>query len=77
LAKILVVDDDPAVQMTIRLLLERARHGVTVAGDGQKGLSAFESEDFDLLFLDIFMPEWMGSRPCGTFTGGGRQFRSS
>jgi CheY-like chemotaxis protein len=56
LAKILVVDDDPAVQMTIRLLLERAGHGVTVAGDGQKGLSAFESEEFDLLFLDIFMP---------------------
>ena len=56
MAKILVVDDDPAVQMTIRLLLERAGHSVTVAGDGQKGLSAFESEDFDLLFLDIFMP---------------------
>lgn len=56
MAKILVVDDDPAVQMTIRLLLERAGHSVTVAGDGQKGLSAFETEDFDLLFLDIFMP---------------------
>lgn len=56
MAKILVVDDDRAVQMTIRLLLERAGHSVTVAGDGQKGLSAFESEDFDLLILDIFMP---------------------
>jgi CheY-like chemotaxis protein len=56
LAKILVVDDDPAVQMTIRLLLERAGHSVTVAGDGQKGLSACQSEAFDLLFLDIFMP---------------------
>lgn len=56
MAKILVVDDDPAVQMTIRLLLERAGHSVVVAGDGQKGLSAFESENFDLLFLDIFMP---------------------
>ena len=56
MAKILVVDDDPAVQMTIRLLLERAGHSVTVAGDGQKGLSACQSEAFDLLFLDIFMP---------------------
>jgi CheY-like chemotaxis protein len=56
LAKILVVDDDPAVQMTIRLLLERAGHSVVVAGDGHKGLAAFESGDFDLLFLDIFMP---------------------
>jgi CheY-like chemotaxis protein len=58
LARILVVDDDPAVQMTIRLLLERAGHSVVVAGDGHKGLAAFEGGDFDLLFLDIFMP-WM------------------
>jgi CheY-like chemotaxis protein len=56
LAKILVVDDDAAVQMTIRLLLERAGHSVVVASDGRKGLSAFEEGSFDLLFLDIFMP---------------------
>ena len=56
MAKILVVDDDPAVQMTIRLLLERAGHSVVVAGDGHKGFAAFEVGDFDLLFLDIFMP---------------------
>jgi CheY-like chemotaxis protein len=55
-AKILVVDDDSAVQATIRLLLERAGHSVVVAGDGRKGLTAFETGDFDLLFLDIFMP---------------------
>ena len=56
MAKILVVDDDTAVQMTIRLLLERAGHNVEVAGDGQKGVAAFENGNFDLLFLDIFMP---------------------
>ena len=56
MAKILIVDDDPAVQMTIRLLLERAGHSVEVAGDGLKGLAAFEQGEFDLLFLDIFMP---------------------
>lgn len=56
MANILVVDDDPAVQLTVRLLLERAGHRVVVAGDGRKALAAFESEVFDLLFLDIFMP---------------------
>jgi CheY-like chemotaxis protein len=55
-AKILIVDDDSAVQATIRLLLERAGHSVVVAGDGRKGLAAFETGEFDLLFLDIFMP---------------------
>ena len=56
LAKILIVDDDTAVQATIRLLLERAGHSVVVAGDGRKGLAIFETGEFDLLFLDIFMP---------------------
>jgi CheY-like chemotaxis protein len=56
LAKILVVDDDPAVQMTLRLLLERAAHSVVVAGDGKKGIAASETGNFDLLLLDIFMP---------------------
>ncbi|RXG83903.1 response regulator [Bradyrhizobium vignae] len=56
MANILIVDDDPAVQITIRLLLERAGHHVTVAGDGRKGLALFEALQFDLLFLDIFMP---------------------
>ena len=56
LAKILIVDDDSAVQITIRLLLERAGHSVVTASDGRKGLALFEAGDFDLLFLDIFMP---------------------
>jgi len=56
LARILVVDDDAAVQGTVRLLLERAGHEVVTAGDGRKGLSLCETGDFDLLFLDIFMP---------------------
>ena len=56
MANILIVDDDPAVQLTIRLLLERAGHQVTVAGDGRKGLALFGASQFDLLFLDIYMP---------------------
>ncbi len=56
MANILVVDDDPAVQATIKIVLERAGHGVVVAGDGRKGLAIFAAEAFDLLVLDIFMP---------------------
>lgn len=44
------------MQVTIRLLLERAGHAVVTAGDGRKGLDLIAKEDFDLLFLDIFMP---------------------
>jgi CheY-like chemotaxis protein len=60
LARILVVDDDPAVQATVRLLLERAGHSVVAAPDGRAGLAAFEAERFDLLLLDIFMPAMDG-----------------
>ena len=56
MARILIVDDDIAVQATIRLLLERAGHSVVVADDGRRGMVIFEAGDFDLLFLDIFMP---------------------
>jgi CheY-like chemotaxis protein len=56
LANILIVDDDPAVQATSRIVLERVGHTVVVAGDGREGLAMFEAGDFDLLVLDIFLP---------------------
>lgn len=56
MANILIVDDDVAVQATIRLVLERAGHRVTTASDGQKALGLFQAGTFDLIFLDIFMP---------------------
>jgi CheY-like chemotaxis protein len=56
LAKILIVDDDQAVQVAVRLLLERAGHQVVAASGGRQGIDQLESGDFDLLFLDIFMP---------------------
>jgi CheY-like chemotaxis protein len=56
MARILIIDDDVAVQTTIQLLLERAGHSVVAAGDGRSGIAIFETGEFDLLFLDIFMP---------------------
>ncbi|WP_375311619.1 hypothetical protein WHZ77_32190 [Bradyrhizobium sp. A5] len=41
MANILIVDDDPAVQLTIRLILERAGHHLSIAGDGRTGLVDF------------------------------------
>ena len=69
MAKILIVDDDAAVQATVRLLLERAGHTVVTAGDGRKGLAQLEADEF--------CREWTGSRPCEWCTNIGRWFRSS
>ena len=76
MARILVVDDDTAVQATIRLLLERAGHSVVTAGDGRKGIALFGTGDFDLLFLDIFMPGMDGFE-SGWCINASREFRSS
>jgi CheY-like chemotaxis protein len=51
-----VIDDDPAVRMTIRLVLEREGHTVKLATDGIAGMKAVEAGGVDLLIVDIFMP---------------------
>jgi CheY-like chemotaxis protein len=56
MARILVIDDDQAVRLTIQLVLERAGHEVTLAGNGTQGVQLFGDDDFDLLIVDIFMP---------------------
>jgi CheY-like chemotaxis protein len=56
MARILVIDDDQAVRLTIQLVLERAGHEVTLADGGRQGVQLFGDDDFDLLIVDIFMP---------------------
>jgi len=55
-ANILVIDDDPAVRMTMRLVLEREGHTVVPATDGLAGMRAVKAGGIDLLIVDIFMP---------------------
>ena len=55
-SNILVIDDDPAVRLTIKLVLEREGHTVALAADGRAGMTALKAGDFDLLIVDIFMP---------------------
>jgi DNA-binding response OmpR family regulator len=56
LARILIVDDDNSLQVTLRLLLEGAGHDVVAANAGRRGLHLLDAGTFDLLILDIFMP---------------------
>jgi DNA-binding NtrC family response regulator len=59
-ARILVIDDDPAVSTAVSLLLERGGYEAVTAGNGRQGLTTLACEDFDLLIIDIFMPEMDG-----------------
>jgi two-component system nitrogen regulation response regulator NtrX len=55
-SRILVVDDEPAIRDTMRMLLEYDGHEVLLAGSGQEGLAMAERESPDLVFLDVKMP---------------------
>jgi CheY-like chemotaxis protein len=54
--RILVVDDDPTVCMAIDVNLRRHNFQVTIADGGYAGLRALEGGGFDLMIVDIFMP---------------------
>ena len=55
-ARVLVIDDEPAIRDTLRMILEYDGHEVVLAGSGQEGLVQAEREPPDLVFLDIKMP---------------------
>ena len=60
--KTLIVDDEPLARETLRLLLEDVEE-ITILGEcknGQEAVDALQKEDFDLVFLDIQMPEMNG-----------------
>jgi PAS domain S-box-containing protein len=58
--RVLLAEDNPVNQMLALALLRRAGHTVKVAGNGRLALEAIESEDFDVVLMDIQMPEMDG-----------------
>ena len=60
MARILVIDDDDTVRLSVRLALEDADHLVEDAADGEKGVAMFRENPADLVVTDIFMPEKEG-----------------
>ena len=55
MAKILIVDDDPDIVLTVRMVLESADHEVIEASSGQKGIEMIRIEHPDLIILDVMM----------------------
>src|SRR4051794_39662917 len=58
--KVLLVDDDPEIIESIRYALENKGYQIFVARDGNQGLAMVESEDPDLVILDMMMPKRSG-----------------
>lgn len=60
MARILIADDDRVVRAMMSYLLGTKGHAVVEAASGREGLARIVSESFDLLIVDIFMPDMDG-----------------
>lgn len=62
--RVLVVEDDEALAMLIHTLLTGGGYGAEVASTGQAALSRLQSDDVDLVLLDLLLPDVSGLDVC-------------
>ena len=60
MAKILIIEDDRHISDLIRRNLKLVGHDGCCCYDGQEGLCTFKKEHFDLVLLDVMLPEISG-----------------
>jgi len=58
--QVLLVEDNLINQKVAQKLLERAGHTVTIAGNGREALTVLSDSVFDLVLMDVAMPEMDG-----------------
>lgn len=62
--RVLVVDDEPNIVMSLRFLMEREGFEVEVAATGEAALEALDRRPADLVLLDVMMPAQDGFEVC-------------
>lgn len=68
-ANILVVDDNPLNLKLVNNLLVEKHYNITLASSGAEALQLIEIHTFDIILLDIMMPEMDGFEVCKTLKG--------
>jgi DNA-binding response OmpR family regulator len=63
-ARILLVDDEHAIQKLLTYPLRKEGYEVVPALDGREALEAFDTQQFDLVVLDIMLPKLDGIEVC-------------
>jgi DNA-binding response OmpR family regulator len=62
--KILIVDDEPNIVLSLEYLMKREGYEVLVAHDGQEALDVLRRERPRLVLLDVMMPKKSGFEVC-------------
>lgn len=70
--RILLVEDEPGLVLTLSDLLSAEGYDVETAGDGPSGLARAQKEQFDLILLDVMLPGKNGFEVCKELRQGGK-----
>ena len=62
--KILIVDDEPNIVMSLEFLVSKAGFDIAVATDGEEALRKVQTERPDMVLLDVMMPKKSGYEVC-------------
>ena len=62
--KILIVDDEPNIVISLEFLMKKEGFAVAVANDGDEALALVASFNPDLVLLDVMMPKKSGFEVC-------------
>ena len=64
MAKILIADDEPDIACLIERYAMRDGYEVTSVGNGDEAIAACRREDFDIIVMDVMMPDTDGFTAC-------------
>lgn len=62
--RVLIVEDEPHILLSLEVLLERAGYAATSAKDGEEGLRLIRQLRPDVVLLDVMMPKRNGYEVC-------------
>jgi DNA-binding response OmpR family regulator len=63
-SRILIIDDEPSIVLSLEFLMKREGFEVAVAGDGEGALRTMAERRPDLVILDVMMPKLNGFEVC-------------
>jgi DNA-binding response OmpR family regulator len=64
MATLLIIEDEPAMQLGLKDNLELEGYTVDLASDGEAGLAKLKTNSFDLILLDVMLPKLSGFDVC-------------
>lgn len=62
--RVLIVDDEPNIRLSLEFLMRKAGYAVRSAGDGEEALAEVARQAPDVVLLDVMMPKLDGFTVC-------------